>query len=111
MLCIPDARGWLQAYCACEGAEGTEFDYPAGMRSMLRLRLKILRAWWSRVSLHMRARCVKPRLAPAESAACHVSSSTPHQPSASVVASANFVCSRAPSTIPFINAERMWRSS
>jgi hypothetical protein len=33
------------------------------------------------------------------------------QPSSSVAASGNFVCSRAPSTIPFINADRMWRSS
>jgi hypothetical protein len=30
----------LQAYCACEGAEGTEFDYPAGMRSMAEAPLK-----------------------------------------------------------------------
>jgi hypothetical protein len=46
-----------------------------------------------------------------QSVLCHFSSTTPHQPSSSVVASGNFVCSRAPSTIPLINAERMWRSS
>ena len=41
---------------------------------------------------------------------CHFAF-TPHQPSSSVVASDNFVWSRAPSTTPFINAEQMWRSS
>jgi hypothetical protein len=46
-----------------------------------------------------------------QSVMCHFSCTTPHQPSSSVVASGNFVCSRAPSTIPFLNAERMWRSS
>jgi hypothetical protein len=34
-----------------------------------------------------------------QAALCHFSSATTHQPSSSVVASANFVCSRAPSTI------------
>jgi hypothetical protein len=41
----------------------------------------------------------------------HSFSTIAHQPCSSVVASGNFVCSRAPSTMPFINAERMWRSS
>jgi hypothetical protein len=41
----------------------------------------------------------------------HSFSTIAHQPCSSVVASGNFVCSRAPSTMPFINAERMWCSS
>jgi len=41
----------------------------------------------------------------------HSFSTIAHQPCSSVVASGNFVCSRATSTMPFINAERMCCSS
>jgi hypothetical protein len=40
------------------------------------------------------ARCLKPRLSLAETAARHFSSTNPHQPSSSVVASGNFVYPR-----------------